>query len=608
MLPKFLYILLLPLSVWANEHPHTFSQVDSVKMTHIHLDLKADFKTKTLSGIAQLTFKYIKPIESIILDTRALTINSVRADCKDKTPLSFKMGKEDKILGTPLIISNPNQCPQISINYKTSPQASGLQWLDKELTADKKYPFLFTQSEAIHGRSWIPMQDTPAIRVTYDATIYTPKALRAVMSAKNDPESPLSGVFHFNMPQAIPPYLIALAIGDLHYHSWVKRSGVYAEPALLEAAAKEFEDTPAMISATEKLYGPYPWQQYDLLILPPSFPFGGMENPRVSFITPTVIAGDKSLTSLISHELAHSWSGNLVTNGRWADIWLNEGITSYIENRIIESVYSRSLAKMEQVLSYQALQKDLAELDKKDQSLVLPLEGRDPDDAFTDVPYNKGALLMFYLEDKFGRQHLDNFLKGYFKQFSFKTITSPKFLNYLDEHLLKTYPKVGITSKNIRKWLYQPALPNDAVIPTSQRLQKVAEDIKKWNKTLSINSFSPKNWSYQEWVYFLNNIKQQLDVNSLAKLDKKYHLTQTGNAEIALAWFPIVIKNHYQAGYSAIEHHLISIGRRRLILPLYKLLAKDPILRDWGYQVFQKARPGYHPLAQGSVDKIFAKK
>lgn len=602
------FLMLFIPALWANEHPHTFAQVEKVKMTHIDLDLKADFKQKTLSGTAQLTLKYLKPVSQLILDTRALRIAKVSADCGNGQILKFKMGKTDTILGTPLIINNPNQCNKITVYYQTSPEASGLQWLDKELTAGKKYPFLFTQSQAIHGRSWIPMQDTPAVRVTYNATIRTPKALRAVMSAENNPKAPLNGVFHFQMNQSISPYLIALAIGDLHYHSWVKRSGVYAEPALLTAAAKEFEDTPAMISATEKLYGPYPFHQYDLLILPPSFPFGGMENPRVSFITPTVIAGDKSLTSLISHELAHSWSGNLVTNARWSDLWLNEGITSYIENRIVEAVYGRSWAEMEQVLSYQALQKDLHEQKPADQGLVLPLQGRDPDDAFTDIPYNKGALLMYTLEHRFGREQLDQFLKGYFKHFSFKTITSPEFLTYLDQHLLKKYPSKGVTEKMITAWYFQSGLPKDAYLPTSSRLNKVAQSIKQWDQKPVLDSFSPQQWSSQEWVYFLNNINQTMDTHVLKKLDQKYHLSTTGNAEIALAWFPIVIKNHYRMGYGALEKHLVKIGRRRLITPLYKLLAQDKDLREWGYQVYQKARAGYHPLAQGTVDKIFSKK
>ncbi len=590
--------------------PHSFANLTQVQMTHVQLDLSADFNNKILSGDAILTLKYNQKAAELILDTRALTISKVIGFCHNKwQSLDFSMGKQDKILGTPLIIQNTEQCPKVKISYQTSPEASGLQWLDKSLTASKQQPFLFTQSEAIHGRSWIPMQDTPAVRVTYEATLHTPRVLRAIMSAHNDPDAPLNGEFHFAMPQAIPPYLIALAIGDLHYHRWSERSGVWAEPPLLEAAAREFEDTPEMIRATEKLYGKYPWQQYDLLILPPSFPFGGMENPRVSFITPTVIAGDKSLTSLISHELAHSWSGNLVTNARWADIWLNEGFTSYIENRIVEAVYGKPWAKMEQVISYQALLEEMKDLEPADQSLVLPLDGRDPDDAFTDVPYTKGAMLLYFLEDRFGREHLDTFLKSYFKQFSFKTISTPEFLAYLNTNLLQKYPDVGIDKSNIEQWLYQPGLPKEAVIPSSRRLEKVAQVIKLWRThPFAPNVIPGKNWSSQEWVYFLTNIPKKIALSDMEKLDRAFDLTHTSNAEIALAWFPLVIQNHYQQGFAALEQHLIKIGRRRLITPLYKLLAKDSELRNWGLEVYQKARPGYHPLAQGTVDKIFAEK
>ncbi len=589
-------------------NPHSFAETDRVQMTHIQLNLSADFDKKTLSGDVTLTLKYKQKTPVLVLDTRALTINKVSGFCHHNwQSFTFSMGKNDKILGTPLIIQNTEQCPRVKISYQTSPEASGLQWLDKSLTASKEQPFLFTQSEAIHGRSWIPMQDTPAVRVTYEATLHTPKALRAIMSAHNEANAPLSGEFHFTMPQAIPPYLIALAIGDLHYHRWSYRSGVWAEPPLLEAAAREFEDTPKMIAATEKLYGKYPWQQYDLLILPPSFPFGGMENPRVSFITPTIIAGDKSLTSLISHELAHSWSGNLVTNARWADIWLNEGITSYIENRIVEAVYGHPWAEMEQVISYQALLEEMNDLKPGDQSLVLPLDGRDPDDAFTDIPYTKGAMLLYFLEDKFSRQHLDTFLKSYFKHFSFKTITTPEFLAYLNKNLLQKYPDIGIDKNNIKQWLYQPGLPNEAVIPESKRLEKVAQIIKRWKShPFAADVIPGKNWSSQEWVYFLTNIPKKISVSDMEKLDQAFNLSHTGNAEIALAWFSLVIQNHYQRGLDALEQHLVKIGRRRLITPLYKLLAQDAELKSWGLEVYHKARPGYHPLAQGTIDKIFA--
>src|SRR3984957_93238 len=301
---------------------------------------------------------------------------------------------------------------------------------------------MYTQSEPIGTRTWIPLQDTPQVRVTYKAQIHTAPDLLAVMSAENDPKAKRNGEYSFVMPQAIPSYLIALAVGDLAFKETGPRTGVYAEKSVVKAAAKEFADTESMIQAGEKLFGPYRWTRYDILVMPPSFPVGGQENPRLSFITPTVIAGDKSLVSVIAHELGHSWSGNLVTNATWRDLWLNEGFTDYLQSRIMTAVYGERRDAMERVLGLRSLQDDLAKLKPADQVLAIDLRNRNPGEVFSDVPYEKGRLFLTFLDAKFGRERFDGFLRGYFDHFAFKSITTEQFNEYLTANLLERFPGI----------------------------------------------------------------------------------------------------------------------------------------------------------------------
>ena len=298
---------------------------DEAVVTHLNWDANVNFELNKIQATAVLTIKTSSEAKQLILDTKDLTINSVMNG--NNETLNFVLGETQPHLGTPLIIGITPKTKNVTISYETSEKAEALQWLEPSQTTDKAFPFLFTQSQAILARSWIPIQDSPGIRFTYNAQVKVPTELLAMMSASNPTEKNESGVYNFEMKQAIPAYLMALAVGDVQFSSLGQRSGVYAEPSVLAKSATEFEDLEKMISAAEELYGPYRWDRYDLIVLPSSFPFGGMENPRLTFATPTILAGDKSLTSLVAHELAHSWSGNLVTNANWNDFWLNEGFT-----------------------------------------------------------------------------------------------------------------------------------------------------------------------------------------------------------------------------------------------------------------------------------------
>ena len=573
---------------------HSFANPNEVRVTHLSLDLTANFESKQLIGSVTLDIERAKPEnDTLVLDTRGLDIQRVSVDGED---VPFDMGETDPDLGTPLSITLPSAANALTIAYSTSPEASGVQWLTPAQTAGKKHPFLFTQAQAVHARSFIPLQDSPQVRVTYDATIKTPEALLAVMSASNDPTTERDGEYEFTMPQPIPSYLIALAIGDLEFKAMGERTGVYAEPALLESAAKEFEDTEAMLEVTEATYGPYQWDRYDLLILPPSFPFGGMENPRLSFITPTVIAGDKSLVSLIAHELAHSWSGNTVTNATWRDLWLNEGFTTYLTYRIMEMIYGHDRFKKEAVLGYQDLENDVAALDDNDEILAIDLRGRNPDDVFSNIPYEKGALFLREIEQKIGRENFDAFLMQYFKDFAFKSITTDTFIAYLDDTLLKQYPN-ELDAERIHTWIFEPGIPEGAPHPESDAFSKIDETRSAWlSGGIKAADIETGQWTVHEWLYFLNNMPESLSEARLVELDSAFSLTSTKNNEIAHSWLMIAVENNYQPAFERLYSYLVSIGRNKLVKPLYRELSKTPEGKAFAKRAFEEAKPGYHPL------------
>jgi len=590
---------------------HSYSNPEQVRVRHVDLDLDVLFDRKVLKGATTLTVERVKSdADSLKLDTRDLKVVKAETsnDGNSFAPAQFTLGAADKILGAPLTIQLPPQATKVRIEYETSPNASGVQWLEPAQTAGKKHPYVFTQSQAIHARSWIPLQDSPGVRVTYSATIRTPKALRAVMSAaQSATDKTLPGAYKFEMPQAIPPYLIALAAGDIAFKSLGDRTGVYTEPAMMDKAAREFEDTEKMVVATEKLYGPYRWDRYDILVLPPSFPIGGMENPRLTFATPTVLAGDKSLVSLIAHELAHSWSGNLVTNATWRDFWLNEGFTTYLERRVIEAIYGRDREEMEAALGLQSLKKEMEDLKEADEILHVDLNGRDPDEGFTLVPYEKGALFLRLLEETFGRERFDQFLKGYFERFAFQSITTDDFITHLKKNLLDPNPQLAAKIP-LEEWIYKPGLPASAPKPQSDAFAKVEAQAKEWldGKTPAAK-LQTKQWSTQEWLHFLRFLPQQLNAKQLKELDQAFGLTKIGNAEIAHQWLLISIRNNYATAYPRLEEYLTSIGRQKLIKPLYEELVKTPAGKERALKIYAKARPGYHPIAQTAVDKIVKK-
>ena len=599
-----------PVAAVVEHDPFSYSEPAKVSIKDLALELAMDFEARTLAGSATYTLDWRDgEARQLVLDTRDLTIDKVvgeRGDGKWQD-LAFELGAADARLGSKLTIQAPDQNPRIRVNYSTSPDASGLQWLTPAMTDGGEQPFMFSQSQQIHARSWVPLQDTPQVRFTYTAHVTSPDDVMVLMSADNDPEAERDGDYSFEMPQPIPSYLLAIAAGDLVFKPISERAGVWAEPGMVDAAVAEFADTEKMIQVTEELYGPYQWGRYDLLILPPSFPYGGMENPRLSFITPTVIVGDKSLVSLIAHELAHSWSGNLVTFATPKDQWLNEGITSYVENRIVEELYGRDFAVMEAAIAQNDLRASLGEMEPQAQALAIRPEVEvDADSTYTAVAYDKGAWFLMFLEQRFGREAFDAFLRQYFDDFAFQSVTTQTFADYAGEHLLGKHPG-KVTEAELEQWLYEPGIPDSAPVSASTQFDGVDALRQAWLDGEGLPARSATDaWSTQEWLHFLDGMPATLEQAQLAELDQAYRFTGTANGEIAMRWYPLAVRSGYSQANGEIAGFLQEIGRRKLIMPTYSELVKTPEGMALAEQVLEEARAGYHPITTASVERVIA--
>jgi aminopeptidase N len=590
----------------AARDPHSHANLDQVRMTDLYLDLAVDFEARRLEGFADLELRWIDPdARELVLDTRDLSISRVEGRGPDGTwqTLRHALGARDPMLGQPLRIRAPQQPTRVRVHYRTDPTASGLQWLSPRQTLSGRHPFLFSQSQAIHARSWVPLQDSPAVRFPYRARVTAPEGLRVLMSAEN-PDAAAGEAWHFRMPQPIPAYLLAIAVGELDARGIGPRVTIYAEPQRLEAAATEFADTERMIDVAESLYGPYRWGRYDLLVLPPSFPYGGMENPRLSFITPTVIAGDRSLVSLIAHELAHSWSGNLVTNSTWADFWLNEGFTTYVENRIVEALYGTDAAIMQQQVGQAELLDEMRQMAPYLQSLVPQKQGLDPDATFSSVPYDKGAWFLRTLEQRVGREVFDPFLRGWFDGHAFESVDTATFVNHLRGHLLVDHPD-AIGEAELAEWLSKPGIPAAATAARSERLAAVDEARRRvLAGEIEPAAMKDQPWNTQEWLHFLNGLPETTTREQLAALDAAFKLTAATNSEIAFRWYMAGIRAGYEPVFEPLERFLVTVGRRKFVKPLFEALWAVPARREFATRVYGEARPRYHPVTQAAVDAI----
>lgn len=577
--------------------PHSHAEPQRVRVVHADLDLSIDFATQRISGVARLGLRRFEPGAPLVLDSQGLEILAVENAAGQA--LAFELGEEHDQLGAPLRVQLADSDQLVAIRYRTHPSSEALQWLAPEQTAGGALPFLFSQGEPVLTRSWIPLQDSPGVRITYEARVRAPDGFVSVMSAANSETLP-DGSKRFSMPHAVPPYLIALACGDLRFGSISARCGVWADPSVLASAVAELEDTERMIQSAESLFGPYRWGRYDLLILPPAFPYGGMENPCLTFATPTILTGDKSLVSLVAHELAHSWSGNLVTNATWSDFWLNEGFTVYFESRIMEQLYGPERAIMENALAYDGLLAEIAETPASDTVLHIDLEGRHPDDGFSGIPYDKGALFLRRLEAVFGRPAMDAFLRSWFDGHAFQSVTTADFIEFIRSSLLQAEASEKV---DIHEWIFGTGLPASAPVVPSSAMAAVDVELARFqSQGLSAQELATQGWVTQQWLHFLGSLRGNLDATGMAELDAAFKFTNSGNSEILCVWFQLAAECTYAPADQELEAFLMNVGRAKFLRPIYKaLMASSP---DKAKRLYAQARSRYHAAATVHLDEI----
>lgn len=589
----------------------TFARPHEARVTHVSLDLTLDFAAKDISGTARLDIAAAEGAQEIVLDSNGLEISGITGP--DGRALEWHMGERVEGKGEPLTVTIGN-ARQITITYSAAPNAEALQWLSPEQTAGGTHPFLFSQGQAILNRTWIPTQDSPGIRQTWDAHITLPADLKVVMSgiiqgeAEQAPaaaDGTPQHTYRFVMDKPVAPYLIAIAAGDIAFAELGPRSGVWAEPAMLEAARAELVDTEAMIDAAEDLYGDYRWGRYDMIVLPPSFPYGGMENPVMTFLTPTFIAGDRSLTGLVAHELAHSWSGNLVTYASWRDGWLNEGVTTYIESRISEAVFGPKRAMQERALSFAAVEEAIAThgADSPMTALRTPPE-LNPLEYDSAIIYDKGALFLHTLEAIIGRDRFDPWLRQWFDRHAFQPATSEMFIADLRANLIRDDTALE-EALMLEEWVYGTGLPANAARPDAAAFAQVDAAAKAYAASGALDAAAWRGWSTAERMRFLQKVPQQRSAAQLAALDEAFGLSATGNNEIRFLWLELALRNRYAPAVSQAEEFLSRVGRNKFVTPLYRVLSEQG---EWGLAIarplYARTRSSYHAMTRGNVDEV----
>ncbi|KAH0936849.1 hypothetical protein HID58_004310 [Brassica napus] len=605
--------------------PHSFTDSTHPLTTHVSLSLYLSFPTSTIHASALLTLS--SPFSGTLsLDSRSLSLSSI-LDPQTLHPLPHSLSPTpDPIRGTEISVVLSGQS-QILLIYSTSPAASALQWLSPPQTFSKTHPYVYTQCQAIHARSIFPCQDTPARRIRYDVVMNIPASLSAVMSARHvrrrlplpEEATHLDSslcwcaedrvVEEFVMEQPIPPYLFAFAVGELGFREVGPRTRVYAESAdveVLDAAEVEFAGAEEMIRQGEKLFGEYDWERFDLLVLPPSFPYGGMENPRMVFLTPTVIKGDASGGQVVAHELAHSWTGNLITNVNNEHFWLNEGFTTYAERRIVEVVQGADIATLNMGIGWRGLKDEMERF--KDNLECTKLknnqQGVDPDDVYSQVPYEKGFQFVLRIERQVGRTAFDEFLKKYIATFKFKSIDTDTFLDFLKANI------PGIEKEiNLELWTEGVGIPEDAYEPVSTIYTKIISLAEEFKQGKMPSEDEVAEWKGQEWELYLENLPKSCEPSQVIALDKRYRLAESKDYEVKVSFLQVAISSKCREYHGEVEKTLKTVGRMKYLRPLFNALAQSGGTEEkqLAKQVFAEARETYHPIAQGVVESILSK-
>jgi leukotriene-A4 hydrolase len=580
--------------------PHSFADSDQPVTERIDLSLRIDFDQRVLTGDVVLRFREASagPLD---LDTRDLRIASVES--LEGAPIHYELAAPERILGARMRVQLPPGSSAVRIRYSTSPHASALQWLGPSQTAGGQHPFLYSQCQPIHARSLAPLQDTARIRIRFGARFTVPEHLRALMGAASlgrESSGPGEAVDVFDMPQPIPPYLLAFAVGDVASRQLSDRTAVWAERTVAEAAAWEFEAVETMLREAERLFGPYEWERYDVLVMPPSFPFGGMENPRLTFVTPSVLAGDRSLVNVIAHELAHAWTGNLVSNATLEHFWLNEGFTVYAERRILEALEGPDAAELHAAIGLHELEVSLQRFAQRPDltRLRTDMAGVDPDEAYSTVPYEKGYLFLRRLEELCGRQRWDRFLRVYLEKFRFHSIETDDFLRLLRERL------PGLAERaSAKRWLDEPGLPEDAPRPRSARLDELRRMASRVAEGVLPDENTAVRMNPTELLVFLQALPE-LSPDVCRQLDALLGLSRRRSLDLRHTFVLAQLRAGVPDGREAARRVLRESGRMKYLRPLYTELARRPQTRALAREIYEEARASYHPIARTVVESI----
>jgi leukotriene-A4 hydrolase len=585
--------------------PHSYYDSTQPLSSCLHINWLVDFERRQLDGY--VTIDLAKPSSGYFdLDSKAIAIRSARTpDGKD---IPWQLGDPDPILGSRLRLDLPEGTSSVTISYATSPEAIALQWFAPEMTLGKRRPFMYSQCQAIHARTIVPCQDTPRVRVRYSAAVTVPDGLTAVMSAgpagDRPAKSPVARTFLFEMPQPIPTYLLAIAIGDLQPRDLSPRARVWAEPEMVDKAAHEFGEVEQMIETAEQLFGPYEWDRYDMLVLPPAFPFGGMENPRMTFLTPTLIAGDRSLVDVIAHELAHSWTGNLVTNATMDHFWLNEGFTTWAERRIIDALHGEEASALRWAIGQKDLDEAVARfgIDSPITKLRTDLRGIDPDDVFSSIPYEKGARFVTAMERHAGSARFSAFIRKYIQAFRFTSITSEEFMAFLNREMPGTAEAV-----NANAWLYETGMPSNAPVFKSGKLDELIAAAEAFAGGSRPAPQQIENWDSSQLLVFLQHLPRQLGREPLVWLDRNFSLSLRGNYEILVEWLTIALGSDYEPVFERARQVLLEVGRMKYLRPLYSALGLNARTRALAREIYAQGKTGYHSLSRRVIESAMEK-
>ncbi|XP_055641440.1 leukotriene A-4 hydrolase [Toxorhynchites rutilus septentrionalis] len=600
--------------------PSSYSNAHELIVRHVDLDWTVNFENSTLSGTVSLHFKTLKDdIEEIFLDANELSIASmVVKTTAGEVPLNWDVGSYVENIGSKLTIYLPMKTSgefTVRIEYETSPKASALQWLTAEQTFGKKHPYLFSQCQAIHARSIVPCQDTPAVKFTYNATLHYPQGVTGLMSAVKTKSDPGVSYFHQSIP--IPSYLLAIVVGALVEKPIGPISSVWAEQEQVDEAAEEFSQTAEFIAKAEEICGPYVWGRYDLLVMPPSFPFGGMENPCLTFVTPTLLAGDKSLATVVAHEIAHSWTGNLVTNKNFEHFWLNEGFTVFVEGKIVGRLFgntSRDFHSLHGLSELTDCIKTQLASTPALTKLVVDLSECSPDDAFSTVPYIKGSTFLRYLEDLLGGpEKFEPFFRSYLNKFKNQSIMTNEFKKALYDWFREDPSNEEYLERiDWDRWLFGEGMP--PVIPNYDRtlLDACQKHAKLWAENeLEIVASSPilsETLSSIQVIEFLAQLLEKktlkdLTAEKIALLDKTYRIHETKNAEIRFRFVRLFIRARMMDKMDEILTFLNSNFRMKFVRPIYKELAGWPEARPIAIDNYKKVKDQMMSVCAYTVSK-----